>query len=369
MARRTVEDLRNLVKSVRDRSFPYEKRESDKRNWSSYDDAQVNEIADVLETIRDIVDMAASNLPERKKTAGRPPVPASDVVKVMLMQAYFGMPNRIAEGFLRLFEEKLGISSSFSYKTIERGYDPDRTKEMLDQVHGIMNLSGNSKEKIFSTDGTGDPATMKVNYESRRSLQRQEKEKHKTDDKEKSDAFPSTKGKHDFQYSVFSAGVHTKMVAGFSTTDDHSIGELSHFPSIMSQTMDLAPGIEEMLGDALYSNRKMCSITQGYGIDQYFLPKTNASFRAKGVESWKAMLYDFTDDTQLWLEHYHMRSISECVNSMMKRKMPVKIRKKLPLRKRTEETLKINMHNLRQYNYLKHTNPGLIREYREIPAK
>ena len=60
MARRTVEVLRNLVKSVRDRSFPYEKRESDKRNWSSYDDAQVNEIADVLETIRDVVDMAAS---------------------------------------------------------------------------------------------------------------------------------------------------------------------------------------------------------------------------------------------------------------------------------------------------------------------
>ncbi len=60
MARRAVEDLRNFVKSVRDRSFLYEKRESDKRNWSSYDDAQVNEIANVLETIRDVVDMAAS---------------------------------------------------------------------------------------------------------------------------------------------------------------------------------------------------------------------------------------------------------------------------------------------------------------------
>ena len=113
----------------------------------------------------------------------------------------------------------------------------------------------------------------------------------------------------------------------------------------------------------------MCSITQSYGISQYFLPKTNATFRAKGVASWKTMLYDFTDNTQEWLEHYHMRSISECVNSMMKRKMPAKIRKKLPQRKKTEETLKINMHNLRQYNYLKHTNPEFIRDYREISAK
>ena len=369
MASRTAEDLKDLVKSVRDRSFPYEKRVPEKRNWSHYDDAQVNEIADILETIRDVVDAAVPNLPGRKKTAGRPPVPTSDIVKVMLMQTYFGMPDRIAEWFLRLFGEKLGISSSFSYKTIERGYDPERTKELPDEVHRIMNLSGNPEENVFSTDGTGDPAAMKVNYESKRNFQRQEKEKHKADDKEKSDTVPSTKGKHDFQYSSFAAGVHTKMITGFETTDDHSIGELSLYPGIMSQTMDLAPGIGEMLGDALYSNRKMCSTTQGYGIDQYFLPKTNASFRAKGVESWKAMLYHFMDDTQSWLEHYHMRSISECVNSMMKRKMPVKIRKKLSQRKKTEETLKINMHNLRQYNYLKHTNPGFIRDYRDLSRK
>ena len=59
------------------------------------------------------------------------------------------------------------------------------------------------------------------------------------------------------------------------------------------------------------------------------------------------MLYDFVDNTQEWLAEYHMRSISESVNSMMKRKMPIKVRKKLPLRKNTEEVLKINMHNHR----------------------
>ncbi len=30
---------------------------------------------------------------------------------------------------------------------------------------------------------------------------------------------------------------------------------------------------------------------------------------------------------------------------------------------------KINMHNLRQYNYLAHTNPELIRDYREIHSE
>ncbi len=366
MARKTSEDLRDLVKSVRDRSFPYEKREEKERNWHDYDRAQVNEIVDILETIRDIVNIALSRIPEKKSGPGRPHVPYQDIVKVMLMQAYFGMPNRVAQGFLRLFGEKLGISSEFSYKTIERGYDPERTKNILDEFLRIMNETGNPLEKIFSTDGTGDPTTMKVNYESKRSQQRIDKEKNKD---MKSDAFPHTEGKHNFQYSSFSVGVHTKIISGLYTTDDHSVGELPMFPGIMERTVEMCPQIEVMLGDALYSNRKVCSITEGYGIGPYFLPKTNATFRAKGVESWKTMLYNFVDNTQEWLAEYHMRSISESVNSMMKRKMPVNVRKKLPLRKRTEEILKINMHNLRQYSYLMHTDPEMIKDYRELYLK
>jgi transposase len=67
------------------------------------------------------------------------------------------------------------------------------------------------------------------------------------------------------------------------------------------------------------------------------------------------------DNTQEWLETYHMRSISESVNSVIKRKMPFKKRKRLPPRKRIEEYLKVNMHDLRQLNYLKHTNTELLK--------
>ncbi len=95
-SRKSVEDLRELIKSVRDRGFPYEGREEKDRNWSYYDRAQINEIAEILETIRDIVDEASSRIERKRKGPGRPAVPPSDVVKVMLMQAYFGMPNRVA---------------------------------------------------------------------------------------------------------------------------------------------------------------------------------------------------------------------------------------------------------------------------------
>jgi len=88
------------------------------------------------------------------------------------MQAYFGMPNRVAQGFLRLFGEKMGIATRFSYKTIERGYDPERSRAILDEVMRIINERGNSLEKVFSTDGTGDPTSVKINYESKRREQR-----------------------------------------------------------------------------------------------------------------------------------------------------------------------------------------------------
>jgi len=52
------------------------------------------------------------------------------------------------------------------------------------------------------------------------------------------------------------------------------------------------------------------------------------------------------------------------MKSMMKRKMHVKVRKKLRQRKKTEETLKINMHNLMQHSYLSHTNLKMIKNYR-----
>ena len=47
----------------------------------------------------------------------------------------------------------------------------------------------------------------------------------------------------------------------------------------------------------------------------------------------------------------------------------MKVRKKLPLRKKTEGILKINMHNLRQSSYLRHTDPEMIKDYREMYLK
>jgi len=358
--RLSVEELRQTISRVRKGEFPYQGKEQKKIDFTQYNQAQINEIADVLDTIRDIVDLADQRLQKNtdSKRPGRPSTPVNDVVKVLLMQSYFGVSNRVAEGFLRLFREKLDITSDFSYKTIERGYDPECTRELLDEVFTLTNQVGNSQEKKFSIDGTGDPASVKVNYESKRSQQRKQKETGEGTP-ERVDAFAGKK--HDFQYSVFSIGVNSKIIGGYSTTDDHSRGELSFFRGVVEDTLINCPKFDTLCGDGLYANRVVCALLQEHGVDAFVLPRSNVTFRSKGVALWKNMLYDLAENPQQWLENYHSRSISESVNSMLKRREPTKIRKKLSLRKATEEILKFNLHNVRQICYLQYLAPHLIR--------
>ena len=368
--RLTVKKLQETVSSVRKGTFPYKEKEPKKIDFKKYNEAQINEIVDFLEAMRDIVDLADLRLQEKaavQRGPGRPPTSIKDVVKAQLMESYFGVSDRVSQGFQRLFREKVGITSDFTYKTIERGYDPERCEELLDEVFRITNEVGNANEKEFSVDGTGDPCTMKVNYESKRAEQRKQKQTKASKDKETSqetgkehdDAFPGKK--HDFQYSVFTIGATTKIIGGFATTDDHSHGELSFFREVVEETLCNCPRFDTLYGDGIYANRVTCALLEEPVITPYFLPKSNVTFRSKGVPLWKRMLVSFAENPQQWLESYHERSISETGNSMLKRREPTKIRKKLSPRKGIQEALKFMVHNIRQICYLRYLRPQLLK--------
>ena len=76
------------------------------------------------------------------------------------------------------------------------------------------------------------------------------------------------------------------------------------------------------------------------------------TFKSKGSLGWYDMLYSLWEDPQGWLEEYHMRSISETVNSMVKCRFGAPLRKRLESRKETETRLKLVGHNIRRVGYL-----------------
>ena len=64
------------------------------------------------------------------------------------------------------------------------------------------------------------------------------------------------------------------------------------------------------------------------------------------------MLYSIWEYPQEWLEHYHMRSISETFNSMVMARFVDPLRKRLDARKVTETRVKNVAHNVRRIGYL-----------------
>lgn len=72
------------------------------------------------------------------------------------------------------------------------------------------------------------------------------------------------------------------------------------------------------------------------------------------------MTRGFVTNSQEWLRTYHMRSISETSNSIDKMRFPAKTRKRLPWRKNTEEFLRWDVHNLRQYSHLRYLQPHMV---------
>lgn len=355
-------ELRSIISKIREGTFEYVSRDEKKTNWTKYDQAQIHEMSDFLNNIRDLVDKAKIRIMERTapniKKVGRPPTDPFDIVKVLLLQTYTGSPNRVAEGLLLLFGEKLGISAHFSYKTIERGYDKETVNEILDEITGIANEIIGGEEDTNSIDGTGFSASNKVNYAAKRQKQNSKRSKSKSNvksDETVDDTFPKSntgKKKMDFVYSVLSAGVRHKLISGSMISHDHSIGETTMFPEVFRQAVVNNPNIENFLGDGIFSCRWLTDLVSGHDITPYFLPRRNVTFKSKGFAGWNDMLHLLHDDPQGWLEEYHMRSISETVNSMIKCRFGSPLRKRLDNRKETETKLKIVAHNVRRIGYL-----------------
>ena len=345
-------ELQRIIAQIREKDFPYTPREDKKINWRAYDKAQYREIAETLDFIREVVNVAeeriAARTPQKQNPkVGRPEeIPASDVLKVLLMQTYFGESNRVAEGLQILFSDRLGLRTQFSYKTIERGFDDPDVNELMEEARVLTNEPVKNLEKTFAVDGTGHPVSSKQNYASDRNIQNKTRGL-----QTRTDAFPSSE--KPYVSSVGVIGVKYKLYASWSCATRKEVGERSMFGGVFEDAVDLHPGMEYLLGDGLYANRPTCKTVGDAGVTPVFLPARNVTMKKKGVKYWVSMLSWIHDDPQEFLRVYHERSISETGYSMDKRFFPKPVSKRLAVRKETAANLRYLCHNLRQLVYIK----------------
>jgi len=74
---------------------------------------------------------------------------------MVLMAQYFGLSNRVAQGYMILFKEKIGLTTTYSYKTIERAYSDMETRQILEEVFELTNVPVQDLEHEFGSDATG----------------------------------------------------------------------------------------------------------------------------------------------------------------------------------------------------------------------
>ncbi len=325
-----------IMEKMKNDDFKYIPKEEKQIDWTKYDQAQINEINNMLLLIRDTVDEASRRLkieeiPD-KKERGRPPKPPQDLAKAVLMQQYFGGSNRVTEGLAILFREKMEIRSSFSYKAIERAYEIPEVTLILQEVFKIAQEPISDKEHNFSIDGTGLPTSTKQNWEQ---------------DKQKS----KTKG---YEKMVAMVGTTYKMISAVTITKNPEGNESPYLEPLVIETAKKYGEVDLVTGDAAYISRENCNIIASIGAIPRIYPKKGISLRQKGSKAWTDMLLCFITDPQKWLEEYHSRSISETANSTYKRDFPVPLRRKINLRRKQEAFTRVCDYNLKRRCYLRY---------------
>lgn len=329
-----------FVEQLRTGGFKYVPREGEDKeiDWSSYDQAQVNEINDMLILIRDAVDEASLRLHidailNNGRGPGRPGNNPADLAKVVLMQQYFCVSNRQAEGLELLFAEKMRLENTFSYKTIERAYEDPLVTLVLREVFRLTSEPVRGREHVFAPDGTGLSTSLKRNYES--------------------DA-RSGKAKKGYEKMVAMTGCTYKLFSAFRIADSPTDNESPYLEPLLAETAACYERIDVVPADSAYLSRRNCELIAGVGAVPRIYPKHGVTLRRRGSKAWTEMLLSFIDDPQEWLAAYHHRSMPETAHSVLKRDYPIPLRKRIRLRRKQEACIRASDYNLKRLCYLKY---------------
>jgi len=326
-----------LMQQLKDDEFKYVPRDEKKIDWSKYDKTQINEINDMLLLIRDAVDEASLRLgiDEILKNAGpgRPPNHPADLAKAVLMQQYFCISNRMAEGLVKLFKEKMRVKNTFSYKTIERAYEDSLVTLILQEVFKLTQEPAREKEHVFSPDGTGLSMSMKQNWENDR-----------------------RKGgkKKGYEKMITMVGYTYKLFSAFELTKNPEDNESPYFEPLLLGTAACYERIDSVSADSAYLSRHNCDLVTDVGAAPRIYPKKGITLKRRGSKAWTKMLLSFIDDPQKWLREYHQRSISETAFSVFKKDFPIPLRRRIKLRRRQEAFTRVCNYNLKRLCYLKY---------------
>ena len=302
--RRLVVDIRNPKK----KKEIYQVQEQRKINWNKYTLSKINDLRSVLLFIRKSVNQVF--IDEDFYKIGRPSVNPKNLVKAILFCEAVGLPERQAQGWLKIISPFLGIYENLDDRVIGKAYENLEVIRILKKVFE----SSKTSNGILGGDGTGLERSRKENYES-------------------------TKKKKSGQYMT-SIVDSREIVQAF---DISGVQECQ----IMHELIKNVEG-KSLTLDAGFNDRKLVSEISRLGMKPYIFPKKNNNIN--GDVYWQKMYLDFYYDTINWLKNYHQRSHTESFHSSFKRTFGILTKLKF-CSKFTQVCARIIIHNFRRRNY------------------
>lgn len=318
MAQFKSKDLQKLAPKLREKGYyiPKEERNID---WSAYTLNQINDIVDTLNFIRNEVDKVYTKRPHT--SVGRPPVDPGNLAKAILFVELYSLPERKAEGWIKLLGHHLGIDEHIDDRVLGKGYKNLKVISILEKVF----KNNRSSDGNNGGDGTGLEKSRKENYES-------------------------TKKKGLYMTSIVDS---REIVQSFDISGKHEC-QIMHELVLELKEIIESSNLKEIKAkltlDAGFVDRKLAQLIEDCGLVPYIFPKSNLTLTSKGCPAWRRMWLNLLKGTQEWLKEYHVRSHTESFHSSFKRVFGI-IRKILDEAIYTQVLCRIIHNNRRKLNY------------------
>lgn len=302
--RKLVKDLRNPKKKKK----LYSAQEQRKIFWPEYNLSKINDIKNTLIFIRKSVNKI--KLKNNFKKVGRPSINPKNLVKAILFCEAIGLPERQAQGWLKIISPFLGIYENIDDRVIGEAYSNFKVMMILNQVFEESKTS----DRILSGDGTGLERSRKENYES-------------------------TKKKKAGQYMT-SIVDSREIVQAFDISGTQEC-------QIMHKLIKFVDG-DSLRLDAGFNDRYLVKEICRRGMECYIFPKCNNNLN--GDPYWQKMYLKFYYNLINWLIEYHQRSHTESFHSSFKRTFGIITKLKL-CSKFSQVCARIIIHNHRKISY------------------
>jgi len=267
-----------MVPLLREKEF-YVSEPQRKIHWPEYNEAQIREVTESLDFIREQVDCCAYlNI---KGKVGRPLTDPKQLAKAILISEAFGFKERESQGWIKILGSYVGIQKEIDDRVIGDAYNNPEVIFILKQVFENSKTSDGKN----SGDGTGLETSRKQNYET-------------------------NKKTSEYMTSIVDS---REVVQAFDISGKQEC-------QAMHELVEKVTGSSLRL-DAGFVDRKLIEKIYYLGMKPFVFPKK--SLKLNGSIAWKQMYLELYYDVMTWLTEYHQRSHAESFHSSFKRKNEV----------------------------------------------